>query len=209
MTLQNIADFWRRWHISLTSWLTDYVFMPLNVKWRDWGKWGMILAIIVNFVVVGLWHDANWTFVVFGLYHGLLYIPLILSGAMLKKTTIVTYKWGFPKLKTLGNMLLTFALVAFGLILVRAESLGQAVDYIAGMFSASLFSAPMPTIKVSVYFLVLMFVIIEWFGRNNHYAIEKLDFAKKRYIRWAIYFAITVLILCFGDKEQQFIYFQF
>jgi D-alanyl-lipoteichoic acid acyltransferase DltB (MBOAT superfamily) len=66
---QNISDYWRRWHISLTSWLTDYVFMPLNVKWRNWGKWGMILAIIVDFVLCGFWHGANWTFVLWGLYH--------------------------------------------------------------------------------------------------------------------------------------------
>ncbi|KAA6306840.1 Peptidoglycan O-acetyltransferase, partial [termite gut metagenome] len=69
----NIAEFWRGWHISLTSWLTDYVFMPLNIKFRSIGKWGTIVAIIITFVLVGLWHGANWTFAVFGLYHGLLY----------------------------------------------------------------------------------------------------------------------------------------
>ena len=81
----NVADYWRRWHISLTSWLTDYVFMPLNVKFRSLGKWGTIFAIIINMVVVGIWHGPNWTFAVFGLYHGLLFVPLILSGSFFKK----------------------------------------------------------------------------------------------------------------------------
>ena len=108
-------------------------------------------------------------------------------------------------------MLLTFALVTFGLILIRAESVAQAVDYFAGIFSSSLFA--MPTIpgyngEIRLLFIAIL-VVIEWWGRKNEYPIEKLDFAKKKYIRWAIYLAITFLILCFGTEEQKFIYFQF
>ena len=138
----NVADFWRRWHMSLTSWLTDYVFTPLNFQFRRWGKFGMILAIIINMVLVGLWHGANWTFVVFGLYHGLLFIPLILSGAFMKKTQLKTNSLGLPVMKDFGGMLLTFALMAFGAIIFRSENIVQAWEYVCGMCNASIITIP-------------------------------------------------------------------
>ncbi|GHT39055.1 O-acyltransferase [Bacteroidia bacterium] len=209
---QNIADYWRRWHISLTSWLTDYVFMPLNVKWRDWGKWGMILSIMTTFLLIGSWHGANWTFVVFGLYQGLLYIPLILSGTMFKKTTIVTYKWGFPKLKTLGNMLLTFALVAFGLILFRIESAAQAVNYISEIFSSSLFTRPtvhVPNGEITLL-CIAIFMVMEWLGRENQFAIEKMGATWKKPWRIVLYYAIAIATFLFSaPSAQEFIYFKF
>jgi D-alanyl-lipoteichoic acid acyltransferase DltB (MBOAT superfamily) len=206
---QNIADFWRRWHISLTSWLTDYVFMPLNIKWRNWSKWGMILAIIIDFIICGLWHGSNWTFVFWGLYHGLLFIPLILSGQMFKKTKIETCRWGFPTMKVFGRMLLTFFLVALGSILFRSDSIGSAWNYIVEMFSSSPFSTfDFGSVsRPAVFCLTLL--IIEWMGRENQYAIEKLCFTKKWYVRWGFYYAITCMIFLFGGGEQQFIYFQF
>jgi D-alanyl-lipoteichoic acid acyltransferase DltB (MBOAT superfamily) len=215
---QNIADFWRRWHISLTSWLTDYVFTPLNFIFRKKKKWGIILAVVINFLLVGLWHGANWTFVVFGLYQGLLFIPLILSGAMLKETKIETYKWGFPKLKTLSNMLLTLFLVAFGNILFRANSIGQAVDYVSGIFSSSLFTRPAifltkdnAYIKAKiliVLFLLPVYVLIEWLNRNKQHGLQ-IDSIKISVIRWIIYFTLIVIIWAIGGQKETFIYFQF
>jgi len=207
---QNIAEFWRKWHISLTSWLTDYVFMPLNVKWRDWGKWGMILAIIVNFVLCGLWHGDNWTFVLWGFYHGLLFIPLILSGAMYKKNKIETYKCGFPKLKVLLKIMLTFGLVTLGMVLFRAESIEQAFEYLGGMINKNLLSMPLlmdRTYYIPVFILIML--IVEWVGRKNQFGLEKLGITWKPVYRYAMYYAVVLLILLFGGKEQVFIYFQF
>ena len=82
----NVAEYWRRWHMSLTSWLTDYVFMPLNIRFRDWGLKGILLAVIINLMAVGMWHGANYTFALFGLYHGLLFIPLVMNGSFYEKT---------------------------------------------------------------------------------------------------------------------------
>src|SRR5690554_5687216 len=82
---RNVAKYWRSWHMSLTSWITDYVFMPLNVKFRKLGDLGLISAVIINMIIIGIWHGANWTFAVFGLYHGLLFVPLILSGSFGKR----------------------------------------------------------------------------------------------------------------------------
>jgi D-alanyl-lipoteichoic acid acyltransferase DltB (MBOAT superfamily) len=209
---QNISDFWRRWHISLTSWLTDYVFMPLNVKWRDLGKWGMILAIVVDFVICGLWHGANWTFVLWGVYHGLLFIPLILSGTMFKKAKIKTYTNGFPTIKTGSRMLLTFLLVALGLILFRSENINNAYMYISNICSPSLFTFPVILKEARLLLVILLIflsVIIEWFSRNDQYALEKLGLQWKSPLRYAMYYGIIFLIFLFAGGEQQFIYFQF
>lgn len=209
---QNIADFWRRWHISLTSWLTDYVFMPLNIKWRDWGKKGLLSAIMIDFIICGLWHGANWTFVLWGFYHGLLFIPIILSGKMFKKTKIETCKWGFPTLKTLCRMIFTFFLVTFGLIFFNSESISSAWTFVSGIFSSSLFIIPSRKVLSSLTLCVLIcvFMFIEWSGRNNQYAIEFLGLRWKKFFRWAVYMFIIFSIFMFvKTKETPFIYFQF
>jgi D-alanyl-lipoteichoic acid acyltransferase DltB (MBOAT superfamily) len=204
---QNIADYWRKWHISLTSWLTDYVFMPLNIRWRNWGKWGMILAIVITFIIIGLWHGAQWTFVLFGLYHGLLYIPLILSGAMFKKTKIETTKYGFPRLKTFGKMLLTLILVSLGLIIFRAETIPQAFDYMAGICSLSLFSFPDGG-KVAILYPVIL-IIIEWLQREKEYGLQ-INNIKNPVLRIGIYYLIILAIIYLSVTEKpEFIYFQF
>jgi len=211
---QNIADFWRRWHISLTSWLTDYIFMPLNIKWRDWGKWGMILAIIINFVVCGLWHGANWTFVVWGFYNGLLFIPLILSGAMFKKNKTAINQWGLPVPKVFGRMALTFFLVTMGFIIFRADNISQAFSYIARLFSTSLFSTNIGEyhvgrIKVLLSFIMVLFLLcLEWFGKNNEFALSNLGI-KQKWLRYLLYYFILYCILVYKGFEQQFMYFQF
>ena len=211
---QNIADFWRRFHISLTSWLTDYIFMPLNIQWRDWGNRGMILAIIINFVICGLWHGANWTFVLFGLYHGLLFIPIILSGSMFKKTKITVNQWKLPTLKVFGKMLLTFFLVTMGLIVFRADSISQAFSYITRLFSTSLFSInigeyDVGRIKVLLSFImILVLLCIEWFGRDKEHALSNFGI-KQKWLRYAFYYFILFCILFYKGTEQQFIYFQF
>lgn len=123
---QNISEYWRKWHISLTGWLTDYVFMPLNISFRNMEKWGSVFAIIITFVLIGLWHGAAWTFALFGLYHGLLYIPLMLSGAFFKKGKMKKNSLGLPVFNVVLKMISTFLLVAFGLILFRSANISEA-----------------------------------------------------------------------------------
>ncbi len=205
---QNIAEYWRKWHISLTSWLTDYIFMPLNIKWRNWGNWGMILAIIVNFVLCGLWHGDNWTFVLWGFYHGLLFIPLILSGAMFKKNKIVTYKWGFPTPKVLLNISLTFGLVTIGLVFFRANSIGHAVEYFGGMVQWDTFKALYRIISTKEGWLILSMVLVEWTQRNQEYGLE-LSSIKRQWVRHTIYILIIISIIWFMGENEQFIYAKF
>ena len=208
---QNIAEYWRKWHISLTSWLTDYVFIPLNIKWRDWGNWGTIAAILVTFILIGLWHGDNWKFATFGLYHGLLYIPLILSGVMFKKNKLETYKWGFPKPKILLKILLTFILATLGNIIFRADSLSVAFDYLSKIMNVhSIFHTPAETsLILKNVFAITCMLIVEWYGRNTQFGLEKLGITWHPVFRYTMYYVILFIIFYSMGKEQIFIYFQF
>lgn len=207
----NIADYWRRWHISLTSWLTDYVFMPLNIKFRDWGNWGMILAIIINMVVVGMWHGANWTFAAFGLYHGLLFVPLILSGAFFKKAKLQTNRLGLPVLKDFGRMVLTFGLVTIGLMLFRAPSISDAWDAGCTICSSTLLKSPYLLFAQDMVFMAIGIVVMmgmEWLQRSQDHGLV-LERMKSRVLRYAIYLVLITMILWRSDPGDAFIYFQF
>ena len=207
----NIADYWRRWHITLTSWLTDYVFMPLNIKFRDWDNWGMILAIIINMVLVGLWHGANWTFAVFGLYHGLLFIPLILSGSFMKKSKLQTNRLGLPVLKDFGRMALTFTLVTVGLILFRAPSISAAWDAGCTICSRTLLDTPYMLFAQDMAFMAIGIMVmmgVEWMQRNENHGLV-LNRMNSRVFRYAIYIVLITMILWKGESGDAFIYFQF
>lgn len=212
---RNIAEYWRNWHISLTGWLTDYVFSPLNIAFRHLENLGIILSIIINFVLIGLWHGANWTFALFGLYHGVLYIPLILSGAFGKKKKIKPGYGGLPKMKDFSKMVLTFLLVAFGLILFRADNVGDALLFIKGFLSSSILSKPIllignVTLKVTLL-LIIILLVVEWLQRDKQHALQFTDCKpfKFRWVRWIIYYILLVLIWLNIGNEQSFIYFQF
>ncbi len=208
----NIADYWRRWHITLTQWLTDYVFMPLNIKFRDLGNGGIILAILINFVLIGMWHGADWTFALFGLYHGLLYIPLILSGAFFKKTKLQTNKLGLPVLKDFGRIILTMFLVVVGLILFRADNMGQAINYTQHIFQTSLFSMPWlyasnwyPTVFISI----ILLIVLEWLTRKEEHPLT-LFAGKPIALQVVVYYALVIAIYFLHPQaEMTFIYFQF
>lgn len=199
---QNIADFWRRWHISLTSWLTDYVFTPLTIYFRDLGKMGLISAIIINFVAVGIWHGPSWTYVLFGFLHGCYFIPLILRGTINKKEKA----GGFIKMAG------TFLLVMLTFIVFRADNLSQAFGYYRRLFSVTIFSGITITEKVSAGVVLggsLVMIIAEWLQRDKQHALQ-IDRVTWFPMRAFIYFCLIVLILGFGTiKQSNFIYIKF
>lgn len=214
---RNIAEFWRNWHISLTSWLTDYVFTPLNIKFRDLGKLGVVLAIIINMAVVGLWHGANWTYIIFGLFHGLLFIPLVVTGAIFKKKKLKTNRIGLPPLNDFFRMIVTFSVVTLSLIIFRAENIGQTYHYFQAVFSGLVHKSDyIQTLNLfyweigfSMPILLIVFILAEWYGRESEYTIAHLGLKWKYPLRYSLYFIITVLIIVFGSEDQRFIYFQF
>lgn len=209
---RNVAEYWRSWHMSLTSWVTDYVFMPLNVKFRGWGITGLLLAIIINMVVIGIWHGANWTYAVFGLYHGLLFIPLVLSGAFARKKKLTANRYGLPYMSDLFKMIGTYLLVAFGLIIFNAPSVGQAGKFIEGLLNfsnlATITADGLRMLVLSLFFAGLMF-IVEWKQRDKEYALQIDALFPKKVVRYAIYWILLIISVLFSGEEQVFIYMQF
>ncbi len=206
---QNIAEFWRKWHMSLTSWLTDYVFTPLSIAFRDYGRMGLTMAIVINFTICGIWHGANWTYVLFGFLHGCYFIPLIVRGTMNKKKKLAKDKM-LPTFRELVNMLVTFSIVMLTFIIFRSDSIQQAYHFIHHLFTASLFTIP-EIANWYVLSLIGIFLILEWFGREQEFAIAHMGIKLNRQFRWAVYLLFSVLILYFNfyNTKTDFIYFQF
>lgn len=164
------------------------------------------------FIVSGFWHGADWTFIIWGALNAIYFLPLLLTNNNRNNLEIVAQGKILPSVREFSSMLLTFSMTVFAWIFFRAENIGQAISYISEIMSPSLFSSPYyPGIGYTVptIILTILFVIIEWLGRDGQYAISNLGLKLKRPSRYAIYYAIIIAIFWFGGKEQQFIYFQF
>lgn len=208
---QNIAEFWRKWHISLTSWLTEYVFIPLNISFRNLGNSGLILAILINFTIIGIWHGANWTYVVFGFLHGCYYVPLILKGTLNKKKRIAKDTL-LPSFSESVNVIKTFLLVSLTFIIFRSDTVFAAFSYYKILFSRSLFHVPVLHDKAvfvtSILFLFIMF-IVEWFQREREHGLQ-IHVMKSSFLRMGIYMSlILVIVFLSGNSSSSFIYFKF
>ena len=205
---RNIAELWRRWHISLTTWFRDYVYIPLGGSRCSKAK--VVRNTFVIFLVSGLWHGANWTYIVWGAFHAFLFLPLILFGKNRKFRDTVAEGRLFPTLKETGQMLLTFILATIGWIIFRADSIGQAWSYFGRMANKSLFSVPWidsPTYILKVLIALSVLLVLEWSGRNKECPIKFNDIS--RFWRWMTYVGLSVLIFLFGTSSESFIYFQF
>jgi len=207
---RDIAEFWRRWHISLSTWFRDYLYIPLG------GSRGGILLKVRNtfiiFIVSGFWHGANWTFIVWGALNAIYFLPLLLTNNNRNNLEIVAQGKYFPTWKEWLAMCITFGLTVFAWIFFRAENIGHALSYISGILSPSLFEMPNFAEKgraLTIAFLTGIFVSVEWQGREQEFALQSLGTKWKPYFRYALYYAIIIAIFWFGGKEQQFIYFQF
>jgi len=209
---RDIAEFWRRWHISLTSWLTEYLYTPLALFLRDWGRQGQIIAIVVNLTICGLWHGANWTFVLFGLFHGCLFVPLILRGKAGKKKEIAGGGL-IPSFKELFQVGATFFLVALSLVLFRSPSIGHALGYFQGMISTSILSVPYIPYSKSIGLVCIIAIVfmmtLEWLTRQEEFALSKFGLQWKAPFRWGLYYVLVICIFYFKSKGEDFIYIQF
>jgi D-alanyl-lipoteichoic acid acyltransferase DltB (MBOAT superfamily) len=207
---KSISEFWKRWHISLSTWFRDYLYIPLGGS-----KGGTLMKVrntFIIFIVSGFWHGANWTFIVWGALNAIYFLPLLLTKRNRSNLDIVAKGKCLPTLKELALMSLTFVLTVFAWIFFRAENIGHAITYISEILSFSLFTIPKFTgmgKAFTVIILVVVFVLIEWQGRGGQYAIADLGLKWKKPLRYAMYYAIIIAIFWFGGKEQQFIYFQF
>ncbi|MDO7136433.1 MBOAT family O-acyltransferase [Algibacter lectus] len=201
---RDIAEFWRRWHMSLSTWFRDYVYIPLGGS--RGGTWMKIRNTFIIFLVSGFWHGANWTFLIWGLLNAIYFLPImLLNKNRINTDTVAQGKYLF-NIKEFFQLSLTFFLIIIAWVFFRAASVTEAVQYIGSMFSASLFQFPSADIKPFLYILIL--VIIEWFQREKQHGLV-LDNVKLAPVRWSIYAFVFCLILFFGAKSESFIYFQF
>ena len=203
---RDIAEFWRRWHISLSSWFKDYLYIPLGGS--KGGMWIKIRNTFIIFLVSGFWHGANWTFIIWGFLNALYIMPSIIFNTNRNNLEIVAKGKYLPNLKDLLSIGITFCLTVFAWIFFRAENIGHAISYISEVFSSSLFTIP-EVRPLSLTLLIMFFVLIEWIGREEQYAIAQIGIKWSRPIRYAMYYTIIIAIFWFDGKEQQFIYFQF
>lgn len=209
---RDIAEFWRRWHISLSSWFRDYLYIPLGGS--KGGTWMKVRNTFIIFLVSGFWHGANWTFLVWGGLNALYFMPLLLTNSNRTNLEIVAQGRFLPSLREFFQILTTFALTVFAWIFFRAVDLQHAVDYIGGIFSPSLLSMPsfegMKEAFATVN-LTLIFLLVEWIGREGNYGIANLSKVRSKAVRWGIYFLILLTIYFYGNHGEsvEFIYFQF
>ncbi|HCY82977.1 MAG TPA: membrane-bound O-acyltransferase family protein, partial [Xanthomarina gelatinilytica] len=203
---RDIAEFWRRWHISLSTWFRDYLYIPLGGSRGTKSK--VIRNVFIIFIVSGFWHGANWTFIVWGALNAIYFLPLLLANKNRNHLEVVAFNKKWPSIKALLNILLTFGLTTLAWIFFRAENINHAFQYLKGIFNKSLFS--MPEIRpTNILVLLIVFIAMEWLGRRNQYAIETFGLQWKRPLRLAFYYTIIILIFLFSRNEKTFIYFQF
>ena len=233
---RDIAEFWRRWHISLTTWFRDYVYIPLggsrpnipeSIRRKGdkalearYTKWIAVRNTFVIFLLSGFWHGANWTFVLWGAYHALLFVPLLLLNKNRRyRDTVATVTLPdgtiktklLPSFKETGQMLLTFALAVFGWIIFRAQDIGQFGEVISTICSDSLLSVPFLKTRsfyIPLFINIMILLGVEWQNRTESHGLAKIS--EKRYIRHIVYYILLfIMIYAQPTSDATFIYFQF
>lgn len=204
---RDIAEFWRRWHISLTTWFRDYLYIPLGGS--RCSKWKQLRNTFVIFLVSGFWHGANWTFIFWGAFHAVLFLPLLLAEKNRKYLDSVAANRPYPSLGELGVMLKTFALAMTGWLLFRASSMGEAGSWVKEIvdFPGYKIMEDFPHEGKVVFPMLGIMIFVEWINRKEQFGLAR----QSRYLglRWLLYFFIVVLIFFYAPGSQTFIYFQF
>ena len=204
---RDIAEFWRRWHISLSTWFRDYVYIPLG------GSSGFLKVKIRNtfviFILSGFWHGANWTFIVWGILNALYFLPLMLLKKNRVNKEIVAHDRLLPNVKEMFQILFTFFMTTLAWVFFRSENLTQAISFIFNIFNKSLFLKPVIS-PVYLYILIGFFICVEWIQRKKNHGLE-FNSSNNKYLifRWLFYFLLAFLIFILNGKKENFIYFQF
>ena len=212
---RNIAEFWRRWHISLSSWFKDYLYIPLG------GSKGTLYKTVRNtliiFIVSGFWHGANWTFIIWGLLHAIYIIPSIVFKKNRNHLNTVAEGRIIPSFNDLLAIFITFSLVNFAWIFFRSPTVNSAFNFISsmftGIFSWSSYSHTYDFIVEDVGVLLLFFILFlfltEWMGREYSNPLSFFSKVLPKTFLYFLYYCIIFCIIIYYGNEQQFIYFQF
>ena len=170
---RDVAEFWRRWHISLNTWFRDYLYIPLGGS--RGGNLMRIRNTFIIFLVSGFWHGANWTFIIWGALNALFIMPSIIFKTNRANLDIVASGRKLPSFKDIMNISITFGLITFAWIFFRAENVEQAFSYISRMLNPTIMSIPnLNKAALATIILIGFLLIIEWIGREDNFALEKL-----------------------------------
>ena len=203
---RDVAEFWRRWHISLSTWFRDYVYIPIGGSRVSNLK--KIRNTFIVFTVSGFWHGANWTFIVWGLLNAVYFLPLLITKNNRNHLDIVAQGKLLPSISDVMKIVRTFSLTVFAWIFFRAENITHAINFIKTIFSSTFFQVP-EFVSIKELVLIGCFLFIEWIGREGKYGLEKIGLNWRKPIRYCMYYGIVIAILWFRGNEQEFIYFQF
>jgi D-alanyl-lipoteichoic acid acyltransferase DltB (MBOAT superfamily) len=211
----SVADFWRRWHITFSRWILDYIFKPLQMQWRNGKNWGTAAALLVTFLVSGLWHGASWGFIIWGLLHG-----LYMAGSVFYRPYQKRIHKALRLEKTKGlkawQIFVTFNLVCFAWIFFRSLSINDAIyltDSIFNSINYNYFSNinilnENGKLNKEIYYLLIS-IIVYLSLEKNKFIYNKL-LKTKIYIRWTFYYIIIISILIlYTNNYSEFIYFRF
>ena len=207
---RDIAEFWRRWHISLSTWFRDYLYIPLGGS--RGGTWMKVRNTFAIFLVSGFWHGANWTFIIWGALNAFYFLPLLLTNNNRKNLGVVAEGKLLPSIREFVAMLTTFMLTVLAWIFFRAENISHAFSYIEGIFSKTIFEKPQfPKMfdALITFSLIVLFLIVEWLGRKDQFALEKIIMKPNKWFRMVLYFILISSLFWFSKNTQEFIYFQF
>jgi D-alanyl-lipoteichoic acid acyltransferase DltB (MBOAT superfamily) len=210
---RDIAEFWRRWHISLNTWFRDYIYIPLGGSRCSTVK--VVRNTMIIFLISGLWHGANWTFIVWGAYHGLLFLPMILMGKNRKNLGTIANGQKLPSLKNLLSILVTFFLVVIGWIIFRSDNIDNAAGYLNSCIthiSVVNYNNSLEGIGLTMVFstivMICLMISIEWTQRFKVFGLQIVE-GKPLLVRWSAYLTLIFFIIIFAGQQEQFIYFQF
>ena len=212
---RDIAEFWRRWHISLSTWFRDYVYIPLGGSFGS--QWEKIRNTMVVFMVSGFWHGARWTFIIWGALNALYFLPLLLAKRNRKNMDTVAEGRILPGVADLLRMTSTFLLVSLAWVFFRAESLAHAVAYLKRMFSSAMLESPVKDVwaintgnhVIYLSLALIGFTILEWVQRDKQHALQLRTARLPRVVRWSVYYGIIIVCFFMNGAQQDFIYFQF
>ncbi len=203
---RDIAEFWRRWHISLSTWFRDYVYIPLGGSRRS--AWISIRNIFIIFGLSGFWHGANWTFIVWGILNAIYFLPMMLLKRNKVHTNTVAEGAMLPNPKEILQMCTTFLFTVIAWVFFRSETVIDAFSYLSKILSYSLFTYPESFPKKTIL-LIVFFLTMEWFQRNKQHALQFVNHNCPLIIRWGLYYGIIIAVWTLGGNQQEFIYFQF
>ena len=208
---RDIAEFWRRWHISLSTWFRDYLYIPLGGSRGS--KWMQIRNVFIIFIVSGFWHGANWTFIVWGALNAVYFLPLLLAKKNRSNLDVIAEGRLIPGIREFSGMAITFGLTLLAWVFFRAQNLGHAFSYLGEIFSSSFLTIPaaksFTVLNLLMIPCIFLLFFVEWMGRKTEYGLEKFGLNWPRPLRWAFYFGIIFTLFVFAGTEQEFIYFQF